>query len=163
MASRYLVFVYGTLRQGKPNHYRMLEATNGSAQYLGLATTCEKYPLVIASRYNIPFLLAAPGNGKCVLGEVYDVDDKMLEVLDKLEDHPKCYERKIRKVKMQESGKELECWVYLLHKYKPFMMELPFLDDYSAADDDPDKQYKPRYLREEGVYWSDVKMDEVTA
>lgn len=64
---------------------------------------------------------------------------------------------------MQESGKELECWVYLLHKYKPFMMELPFLDDYSAVDDDPDKQYKPRYLREEGVYWSDVKMDEVTA
>ncbi|KAK8396207.1 hypothetical protein O3P69_005339 [Scylla paramamosain] len=166
MASRYLVFVYGTLRQGKPNHFRLLEANSGSAQYLGLATTCEKYPLVIASRYNIPYLLAAPGYGKRVLGEVYEVDDKMLEVLDQLEAHPKYYERKMRKVKLEESGKEVECWLYLLHKYKPFMMELPFLDDYNAAPDDPDKQYMPRYLREKGnenEYWSDVKVDELTA
>lgn len=28
-------------------------------------------------------------------GEVYEVDDKMLEVLDALEDHPKVYERKV--------------------------------------------------------------------
>ncbi|XP_045108699.1 putative gamma-glutamylcyclotransferase CG2811 isoform X1 [Portunus trituberculatus] len=164
MASCYLVFVYGTLRQGRPNHYRLLEAASGFARYLGLATTCEKYPLVIASRYNIPYLLAAPGYGKCVLGEVYEVDDKMLELLDRLEDHPKYYERKMKKVKLQESGKELECWVYLLHKYKPFMMELPFLNDYIAAADDPEKQYIARYLRKEGDdYWLDVKMDEVTA
>ena len=32
---------------------------------------------------------------QCVLGEVYEVDDKMLELLDQLEDHPKYYERKV--------------------------------------------------------------------
>lgn len=32
---------------------------------------------------------------QCVRGEVYEVDDKMLEKLDRLEDHPKFYERKV--------------------------------------------------------------------
>lgn len=64
MSSRHLVFLYGTLRQDKANHYRLLDPANGEARFLGLATTVEKYPLVIASRYNIPYLLAAPGHGK---------------------------------------------------------------------------------------------------
>ena len=30
-----------------------------------------------------------PGMGNKILGEIYEVDDKMLEKLDELEDHPR--------------------------------------------------------------------------
>lgn len=163
MSSRHLVFLYGTLRQDKANHYRLLDPANGEARFLGLATTVEKYPLVIASRYNIPYLLAAPGHGKNVHGEVYEVDDLMLQKCDELEDHPTYYERKVTKMRMDESGKEVDCWVYLLHRYKPYMMELPFLDDYKlAVDNDPDNTYKLSKLIEivGNEYWTDVKLDD---
>ncbi|XP_050685982.1 putative gamma-glutamylcyclotransferase CG2811 isoform X2 [Eriocheir sinensis] len=161
MSARHLVFVYGTLRKNMLNHSRLLDAANGAARCLGLATTTERYPLVIASRYNIPYLLAAPGHGQHVRGEVYEVDDKMLETLDALENHPKYYERKEKKIKLEDSGEERECWVYLLHCYKPHLMDLPFLEDYCAVDD-PEKVYIARCLRKEPgpEYWVDVKLDE---
>lgn len=56
---RYLVFVYGTLKHGEPNSH-FLE----NAKYVSEAVTNEKYPLVIASQYNIPFALNKPGMGK---------------------------------------------------------------------------------------------------
>lgn len=42
-------------------------------------------PLVIATRYNIPFLLDKPGAGNYVAGEIYDVDARMMERLDEIE------------------------------------------------------------------------------
>lgn len=80
------VFVYGTLKRGGKNHHFFEEAGNGSAKYLCRAVTPERYPLVIGTRYNIPFMLNQPGKGPYVLGEIFEVDNKMLETLDKLED-----------------------------------------------------------------------------
>lgn len=70
----------------------------------------------------------------------------------------------MRKIKLEDTQEERECWVYLLHRYKPHLMELPFLDDYCAVDD-PEKQYMPRYLREKPgpEYWTDVKLDELAS
>lgn len=62
--SRNLVFVYGSLKQTQPNHHWLTDKANGEAQLRGLATTEEKFPLVVASRYNIPYVLASPGTGK---------------------------------------------------------------------------------------------------
>ena len=61
MASYHRVFVYGTLKKGEPNHYWLTDEKNGKAVYVGSGKTSTKYPLVIASRYNIPFLLDQPG------------------------------------------------------------------------------------------------------
>ena len=36
----------------------------------------DRYPLVIASRYNIPYLLDVPGRGEFVVGEIYAIDDE---------------------------------------------------------------------------------------
>ncbi|KAK7013342.1 hypothetical protein SK128_018400 [Halocaridina rubra] len=130
-----LVFVYGTLKRNEPNHNWLTKEENGQAKFIGIANMQEKYPLVIASRYNIPYTLAAPGKGENIEGEIYDVDDQMLASLDILEDHPKYYERKVRKALLQETGEEVECWIYLLHRYKPHMLELPFLTSYTAKGD----------------------------
>ncbi len=57
------MFVYGTLKRGQPNH-RLLQDTNkGVARFIGAATLVKRFPLVVASRWNIPFLLHAEGQG----------------------------------------------------------------------------------------------------
>lgn len=62
MASKFhTVFVYGTLKKGEPNHYWFSKQSNGYYNYICDARTNEKYPLIIATKYNIPFVLYSPG------------------------------------------------------------------------------------------------------
>lgn len=64
----HLVFVYGTLKRGEPNHFWLQDESHGAQDFYGTAETANKFPLVIASEYNIPFLLNSPGKGKKVKG-----------------------------------------------------------------------------------------------
>lgn len=57
----YKVFVYGTLKRGEPNHHWFSNVPGGKSRFLYQARTKEKYPLIIATDYNIPFLLYDPG------------------------------------------------------------------------------------------------------
>ena len=143
--SHHKVFVYGTLKQNQPNHY-MLE--NGGpdladfqspterfqpAKFIGQAQTKEKYPLVIASKFNIPYLLDKPGTGYQIQGEIYQVNDLLLKILDDFEGHPNYYLRRQESVmhSMQEPQLvEEKCWTYFLPKFKVEMLELQFLSDY---------------------------------
>ena len=54
-----LVFVYGTLKQGEPNHYWLSDtrASGGSATWLGPGVTRDTWPLVVVTEYNIPMML----------------------------------------------------------------------------------------------------------
>jgi gamma-glutamylaminecyclotransferase len=82
-----LVFVYGSLMRGFSNHAVL---TKGRAQYLGKAETRAAYSLVDLG----PFPgLVEPG-GTRVRGEVYEVDPPTLAHLDRLEGHPKFYQRR---------------------------------------------------------------------
>lgn len=87
------VFVYGTLKNGQPNHYWLTETKNGVAQFISTGTTQTKYPLIVASQYNVPFLLSEAGTGHYINGEVYSVDKQKLHHLDELEDYPQLYDR----------------------------------------------------------------------
>jgi gamma-glutamylaminecyclotransferase len=55
--------VYGTLKRGQPNGCIMTDVKSGPASFIGRGITSEKWPLVIASRYNVPYLLNVPGTG----------------------------------------------------------------------------------------------------
>lgn len=57
----YKVFVYGTLKKGEPNHQWFSKSKEGYYKFLYDGRTKEKYPLIIATKYNIPFILHAPG------------------------------------------------------------------------------------------------------
>ena len=59
----YRVGVYGTLKKGFPNHSKMLNKENGLARFVKNAVTKYKYPLVIASCTNTPYLLNQKGTG----------------------------------------------------------------------------------------------------
>lgn len=89
-----LVFVYGTLKLNQPNYHKLLDNANGEANLVKNGITNDKYPLVIGTRYNIPFLVDLPDVGHNVKGEIYAVDEKMLATLDEFEGHPHYYLRK---------------------------------------------------------------------
>lgn len=57
------MFVYGTLKRGQPNNHFIHDTESGHAEFVGTGHTTEQYPLVIAGKYNIPYLLYIPGQG----------------------------------------------------------------------------------------------------
>lgn len=63
IARMHRTFVYGTLKREGLNNYLLLDSNNGKAEFVCEATTVEKFPLVIATEANIPFLLYVPGDG----------------------------------------------------------------------------------------------------
>lgn len=95
LLSSVFIFVYGTLKRNQPNHYLMLNGNNGIAKFVTNGTTQEPFPMVIATRYNIPFLVDVPNVGNHIHGEIYEVDDKMVATLDELEGHPNYYLRQL--------------------------------------------------------------------
>lgn len=76
-----LVFVYGTLKSGFPNHARFL----GGARRVGEFQTVEAFPLVLNGKRCSPCLIDRPGAGETVQGEVYAADAGTLAALDRLE------------------------------------------------------------------------------
>lgn len=95
------VFVYGTLRSMGRNHslLRTLDAT-----FVTKGTV--KGTLYVAD--SLPMLGSEPG---VVLGEVYEVKDAFIPVLDNFEGHPTWYVRQITSV-TAEDGKEIQVSAY---------------------------------------------------
>ncbi|CAJ1086764.1 LOW QUALITY PROTEIN: gamma-glutamylaminecyclotransferase [Xyrichtys novacula] len=152
------VFVYGTLKRGQPNNYRMFKSSNGKAELLASACTTEKYPLIIATKHNIPFLLNLPGQGHRVRGEIYKVDDKMLAFLDDFESCPSMYQRTVVKLEVEEwlgveekerlaVGSITEAFVYSTTAYQPDWPSLSSYADYDAYGDHG-LEYETRESRE---------------
>ncbi|XP_044043086.1 gamma-glutamylaminecyclotransferase-like [Siniperca chuatsi] len=141
------VFVYGTLKKGQPNYYRMFESANGKAEFLASACTTQNYPLVIAGKYNIPFLLTIPGQGHRVQGEIYKVDDQMLKFLDAFEGVPTMYQRTLVELEVKEwvgqtegeerpaAGSITEAFVYSTTTYQPDWPSLPKYESYDSHGD----------------------------
>jgi len=98
---------------------------------VGPATMIERLPLVIATKYNIPMLLDCEGAGHQVEGEVYKIDQRMLEHLDVLEAHPRLYSRRLHQI--QVGGDTLSCWVYIVQGYKKEFLKLPHLSRYCTS------------------------------
>ena len=89
------VFVYGTLRKGASNNWRMEEADFlGEARVRGDLWKVDWYPGVILS-----------GKG-AVLGEVWEVSDEILKELDEFEGS------EYRRVKVMAEGGANEVWIY---------------------------------------------------
>lgn len=79
-----MVFVYGTLLRGEPNHDFL-----APARLVRGARTEPSFELVSLG----PFPAMVPGGEAAVVGEVYEVDAETLAALDRLEGHPDFYRR----------------------------------------------------------------------
>ena len=109
------VFVYGTLKRGLYNHRLLTQA-----KYLGEGVLHD-YGV-----FNMP--VGYPGikeaKGKHVIGEVYEVTDNELRMLDRLEGYSgegnkfNLYDRELVVVNVEGNIKE-EAYVYVWHDRKP--------------------------------------------
>ncbi|KAL6846670.1 hypothetical protein ACP4OV_024118 [Aristida adscensionis] len=111
-----MVFVYGTLKRGFPNH-PLLAAS--ACPFAGAATTAAPASLVIGP-YSVPFLLPTPssssGSGRVVAGELYAASPAALVKLDALEGtHIGVYERRPLAVVAEGSGEAVEAQAYFAH------------------------------------------------
>uniref|UniRef100_A0A6M2E8C8 Gamma-glutamylcyclotransferase family protein n=1 Tax=Amblyomma tuberculatum TaxID=48802 RepID=A0A6M2E8C8_9ACAR len=153
------VFVYGTLKSGESYNHFLARPTDGRASLVGPARTVKKWPLVLASSYKIPCMLPYEGVGHEVYGEVYEVDDRMLELLDRLESHPDFYVRSLQDVDVlsqpHSEGADIEAvtnsaksspklpgnhsgfpsrrkvWVYFMRKNEEELLKLPHVSSYT--------------------------------
>ena len=80
----HLVFTYGTLLRGEVNHDLLIRA-----RFVAEARTEPRFDLFDLG----PFPAMSAGGETAVLGEVYAVDDATLARLDRLEGHPRLYQR----------------------------------------------------------------------
>ncbi|KAH7954411.1 hypothetical protein HPB49_018264 [Dermacentor silvarum] len=113
---RHYLFVYGTLKSGEVNHNILCDTNNGRSTLVGQARTLKKWPLVLE-----------------VCGEVYQVDDRMLAVLDRLESHPDIYVRSLEDVGLlSQAGGELKAWIYFVRKFERELLSLPYVVNYTG-------------------------------
>jgi gamma-glutamylaminecyclotransferase len=93
---KYLLFVYGTLKKGYPNHHLLQES-----RFIDEAVTKKKYAL-----YNsgIPFLIKYESISY-IHGEVYEIDDNIIKKVDALEGHPDWYKREKIEVVLSKNYK----------------------------------------------------------
>ncbi|XP_014519701.1 putative gamma-glutamylcyclotransferase At3g02910 [Vigna radiata var. radiata] len=115
----HLIFAYGTLKRGFPNHYLMEELMNqDDAVFVGVYLTEDHYPLVCGP-HGIPYLINLPGLGHRVKGEIYAVSEGAVAKLDEFEGVSSgCYERLPLTVvaPVEEGGGRVEAEAYWGHR-----------------------------------------------
>ncbi|CAI0441903.1 unnamed protein product [Linum tenue] len=80
-----IIFSYGTLKRGFPNHNLMEDLiSSGDAAFITSGVTQQPYPLVIGPN-GIPYLINIPGQGRRVKGELYRVSSRGMVRVDELE------------------------------------------------------------------------------
>ncbi len=105
------VFVYGTLKRDFPNH----DAWMKDYPCIGRFRTCDAFPLVVGGKWFSPYLIAEPGVGVPVFGEVFELDDRGLEVLDAIEgtDAANGYRRIGIAVEDADGSAPFDAWTYV--------------------------------------------------
>ncbi|NP_001071185.1 gamma-glutamylaminecyclotransferase A [Danio rerio] len=130
------VFVYGTLKKGQSNYHELTNTTHGQAEFITCARTKDPYPMVIATKDKFPFLLNVPGSGQQVYGEIYNVDQNMLDFLDEFEECPDLYQRTSIQLKiLKGNGDSEEAFVYSTSTFDPDWLNKPTFSVYDATGD----------------------------
>jgi len=124
MHKQYFVAVYGTLKRNKPNHSLMSLA---ESEFIGEGKTADKYPLIVGGR--LPYLFENVGVGEQIKVEIYKVDFRGLQVLDKFEGHPNFYTRKPVLCEFP-NGEKAECFIYFINKKRDDFSGFKLLKNY---------------------------------
>ena len=105
-----------------------------------------------------------------IQGELIDVDDQMLKILDDLEEHPRIYRRTPVQCVLEKgtstdvtdllgvSG-NIPCETYLLYNYRPELLSLPHLSSYADKSDGMALHYVSKIDREDSKleWWKELK------
>ena len=135
-AQKILLFTYGSLLNGMSRHHILERA---SARFMGITTVSAS---LHTFNWSWPFLVLNPGNNLQVKGEVYEIRNELIEVLDQIEGYKpnregNLFERRV--IEIDLNGKKATAIVYeggreLLSSTSTFIQS----GDWKAA-------YKDRY------------------
>ena len=119
MTDKHMVFVYGTLKRGFSNN-RLISGS----KFVGEARTEGKFALYESG---IPFVIEDEQVSQ-ISGEVYEVDEKTLAQLDRLEGHPNWYCRKMVNISVNnkdpdELEKIIKAWIYFFPERQGVILE----------------------------------------
>ena len=105
--SKTILFVYGTLKRGGRNDFRIADQ-----EFLGEATTAPRYRVFDLGEH--PGLVHDDTDGLAVHGELFAVDERCLAELDAFEDVPNWFVRELIEVEGYE-----QVWAYYLNTPVP--------------------------------------------
>jgi len=57
----------------------------------------------------------------------------MFQNFDELEDYPHFYSRDQISVTLLDTNETMQAWIYLIKSFKPELLKLPFITDYSST------------------------------
>lgn len=146
----HLIFVYGTLKEGFPNHFR-----NPGQRVTGSFRTRQRFPLYVVrlpSENRAPWLVNSPGEGHQVAGQVFEVDGATLAQMDAFEEvHlPTGYVRADVELEPVDDGTTVR-HTLRAHVYLKRPAELPLC----LAIEGPFAEYTPELA---AGYWLDTPM-----
>ncbi|KAK9052951.1 hypothetical protein SSX86_029581 [Deinandra increscens subsp. villosa] len=153
-----LIFSYGTLKRGFPNHPLMEDlASHNDAVFIGPYVTDLKLPLVLGP-YGVPFLLNLPGSSRHrVRGELYSVSDSGLRRLDELEGITRGHYERLPITLRSESGGVTEAEAYFGHRsFAEEMWRRNGEEGYDCYSEELAKEYVRRDLRPKDVSFRDA-------
>ncbi|MCP4997073.1 MAG: gamma-glutamylcyclotransferase [Gammaproteobacteria bacterium] len=109
---KFLVFVFGTLKNNFPNFH-----LNHGKQLPGDFRTLKSYPLYLVGDRHSPWMINKPDHGLQVKGELYSIDKSTLNALDRLEriEADDGYQRKIIAIEEILHSHPQEAFTYLKH------------------------------------------------
>lgn len=108
-SSTHTIFVYGTLKKGRPNHGPL-----EGAVFLGYGILDGNFRIFDLGWY--PGVSRADSSTR-ILGEVWRIGPDALQRIDMIEGHPSYYEREKLSIRMLD-GSTYRAWTYLLPQYE---------------------------------------------
>lgn len=151
-SSQRRVFIYGTLKKNEPNG---VELSNRNAIFIGHGTTVDKWPLVVGTSVNIPFILNKKGFGKVssaasaislavnfydffhqqIHGEIYQIDQSTKQFLDEFEQVDQgLYSCRTIQVQQSNTGELLDAVVYMLDQFPGELLQEVLLEEYTSRN-----------------------------
>jgi gamma-glutamylaminecyclotransferase len=104
------VFVYGTLLSGLRNHDKLK-----ASLFVGHGVTVDQFFFTYYSTFSYPLItyqqILKDQIKTNIIGEIYNVDNNVLELLDELEGHPYMYTREKIKVKIGIRTIDVETYI----------------------------------------------------
>ena len=111
-----LVFVYGTLKKGQGNYFRLLHDKPG-VRFVDEAVTVNKYSMKVSG---IPYVSKKDKTHAVkITGHVFEVEYDTLKRLDMLEGHPEWYYREKIHVKCK-NGAIVSAYIYFNEEGRGF-------------------------------------------
>lgn len=108
--SKHLVFVYGTLKKGFSNH----PALGASSKMIAKARV-EGFAMYKSDTSQYPVAIISMEHDNKIFGEVYEVDNGTLNLLDDIEGVDRQIFRRITvPVTEEKTGKEYEAYMYIV-------------------------------------------------